>query len=112
MSVMTNIIDTLTAAGIPAFLPGRHQGACLSAYIAVEDGGVIRTGKTTGRHIYQLTAMTPLDRPSEMTALLRRTRAAMNALGDLRAGDDSPDAIDEEKGAYCVTMEYAALCGL
>ncbi len=34
----------------------------------------------------------------------------MNTLPHLRAGDDSPDMIDEEKSAYCVTLEYSALC--
>lgn len=110
MSVMTDMIDALKGAGLDAYLPGRHQGPCLTAYVALEDGGVVRTGKTTGRHVYQLTAMVPVDRPGDMTRLLREIRAAMNTLPHLRAGDDSPDMIDEEKSAYCVTLEYSALC--
>lgn len=113
MNTMTRIVDTLTAQHIAAFLPGRHEGMCTSAYVAVEDGGVIQTGKTTGRHVYTLTAMVPFGTPSAMGALLNSIRSAMRAMPTLRpTGEQSPDMIDEERGAYCVTVEYSALCSL
>lgn len=111
MSMLTNIVDTLTAAGISAYMPGKHEGKCLSAYVMAADGGVIRTGKTTGRHIYQLYVYVPMDRPSTLTAQVASVRDAVKTLTSLRqTGDQSPDMIDEELGAYCVTLEYSALC--
>lgn len=109
----TRIVDTLAAAGIAAYLPGKHEGQCKSAYAAVEDGGVVQTGKTTGRHVYQITAMVPVDKPSTMNALLSSIRTAMSGMTALRpTGSQMPDIIDEEIGAYCVTLEYSALCSL
>lgn len=113
MSMHTNIVDRLTAAGIAAYLPGKHAGQCKSAYAAVEDGGIVQTGKTTGRHVYQITAMVPVSAPSAMNALLSSIRTAMSGMTALRpTGGQMPDVIDEEVGAYCVTLEYSALCSL
>lgn len=111
MSMMTNIVDVLKRAEIDGFLPGKHVGACKSAYVVVEDGGVIKTGKTTGRHVYLLTAMVPLETPSKMTTMLTGIGKAMaQEMPWMQMGDKSPDVIDEDQGAYCVTIEFSALC--
>ena len=53
----------------------------------------------------------PYAREGYITApLVREAPRIEDIVPHLRAGDDSPDMIDEEKSAYCVTLEYSALC--
>lgn len=112
MSVMTNMIDTLNAAGLNAYLPGRHQGQCLKPYTVIEDGGTEQVGKTTGRHVYLVTVLVPLDAPTRMQTELVNVQAALKAMPFLKIGEKNPDFIDEDKNAYCVALEYSALCSL
>lgn len=113
MSVMTNMIDVLKNADIDAYLPGKHAGPCKSAYVVIEDDGVRQTGKTTGRHLYVVTAFVPVNAPTELVSLLSEVRLALSGVGAVRpTGERSPDEIVEEIGAYCASEVYSALCSL
>ena len=111
MSMMTRIADALTGADIRCYLPGRHQGTCEEPYAVVTDAGIARIGKTTGRHVYYVTLYVPMEKPSMMTELLGTARCALLALTALRPNPmQSEGTIDEVGRAYCVSMEYSALC--
>ncbi len=113
MSIMTKMVDALEAVEIRAYLPGRAPGGCQSAHAIVTDGGRVPLGKTTGRHIYYVTACVPAARPGDLTELTRRIGDALVGLRELRAtGDVSESFFDDEKGAYCAAVEFSALCAL
>lgn len=113
MSIMTDMIDAMKAREIDAYLPGRHSGACLKPYAVVADDGVRRVGKTTGRHVFIVTAYVPMDRPTALGGLLAQVKSALATVGNVReTGEQSPDEIDDELNAYCASLEYSALCSL
>ena len=113
MSIMTNMIDAMLERDIEAYLPGRHSGACLQPYAVVADDGVRKAGKTTGRHVYLVTAYVPVARPTAIGPLLAAIKSALATVDNVReTGDQSPDGIDDELQAYYVTLEYSALCSL
>ncbi len=110
---LTDIIDALKARDIDAWLPGRHSGRCVSPYCVVADDGVRRMGKTTGRHLYIVTAYVPSDRPALMNELLPAVRRALADMDNLReTGEQSADDLDEETGAYYVTLGFSSLCSM
>ncbi len=111
--ILTDIIDTLKARSIDAYLPGKHDGPCKGPYVVVADDGVRRTGKTTGRHMYLLTAFVPAEKPTAMDTLLSGVRSALASMSNLKETDgQGADYIDEEIGAYAAQLSYSALCSL
>lgn len=113
MSMMTDMVDALQAAGIEAWLPGRHEGTCRGAYAVVADDGLRRMGKTTGRHVYIVTAYVPKETPTALNGMLAGIRTALAGLDGIReTGEQSPDDIDDELEAYYCSLEYSALCSL
>ncbi len=113
MSMMTDMVDAMQAAGIEAWLPGRHTGTCNTPYAVVADDGLRRMGKTTGRHVYIVTAYVPHDRPTALNPLLAQIRTALTGVDGVReTGEQSPDDIDDELQAYYCSLEYSALCSM
>lgn len=111
--MLTTLIDALKAAGVDAYLPGRHDGKCKKAYAVVSDDGVRRAGKTTGRRLFTVTAYVPVSKPTAMNALLAKIRTAMAGLENISEMDSqSGDMIDDEIEAYIVGLEYSALCSM
>lgn len=113
MSIMAKMADALNAAGIPAYLPGRAPGECRTAHAVVADGGRTREGRTTGRKLYYVTAYVPEQRPGDLAELVKQISDAMLSMRDLRpTGNICQDYFDDEKKAYCATVELYALCAI
>ena len=113
MAMLTRLTDALNSAGIPAYLPGRAPGECRTAHAVVADGGRDRTGKTTGRRMYYITAYVPEQRPGDLNDLVRRISDAAVAVREVReTGNVSEAGFDDEKKAYCATVELYALCAI
>jgi hypothetical protein len=110
---MTTIVDTLQAAGIDAYLPGRAPGECRKAHAVVDDGGRVREGRTTGRRIYYVTAYVPEARPGDLAGFVARISDALAPLKTPRCtGNVSDEFFDDEKKARGATVELSALCTL
>lgn len=80
MNKTRHIIQTLRAAGLKAWLPGIHEGVCLSPYCVVQhlsgsllcpSGGFVR---------YRVHMYVPADRPEEMDRLSLSVREAIRPL--------------------------------
>lgn len=113
MSVLTKVADALNTAGIPAYLPGRAPGECREAHVVVTDGGRIRQGRTTGRRMYYVTAYVPEQRPGDLAGLVMQIAEAVLPLREVRStGNVSEDSFDDDKRAYCATVELYALCAI
>ena len=111
--ILTDMIDALRAEGVETWLPGKHEGKCTAPYAVVSDGGVRRTGRTTGRHLYTVTAFVPAAKPTAMNQLVASIRRARAAMDNLKESDgQSGDMIDDEIEAYVVEIGYSALCSL
>ncbi len=113
MAVLTKIVDALNAGGVPAYLPGRAPAECREAHAAVADGGRAREGRTTGRRMYYVTAYVPEQRPGDLAGLVAQIAEAVLPLREVRStGNVSEDSFDDEKKAYCATVELYALCAI
>lgn len=113
MSIQTRIIDRLSIAGLPAYLPGRAPGECRKAHAVVADGGRDRQGRTTGRHMYYVTVYVPEQRPDDLTEKMQQASEALLGMRDIRAtGNASGGDFDEKKKAYFASIELYALCAI
>lgn len=113
MSIQTRIIDRLSAAGLPGYLPGRAPAECRSAHAVVADGGRDRQGRTTGRHMYYVTVYVPEQRPDDIGSAMHKASEALLGMRDIRAtGNVSGGDFDKEKKAHFATMELYALCAI
>lgn len=113
MSIITKICDALHAADIPAYLPGKAEGVCKAAHAVVSDAGRQQQGRTTGRRIILVTVYVPADRPLDLSGTLVKAEEALLTVREIRrTGEISPEAIDDDKKAYCASIEFSALCAI
>lgn len=111
-AMIKSIVDTVRAAGLTAYLPGQHQGECREPYVIVSDGGTRATGKTTGEHVYLVTAIVPIGMPLRLHTLMADVMTAMKSLTMLTQGGTSEEDIDEEVMCRFKSVEYGGLCSL
>lgn len=113
MSMLTDMHDALTDAGIAAYLPGKAEGVVTGPRAVLADGGLQAWGKTTGRRFFYVTGAVPAERPGDLPALLGHIQAALTAVSALRfTGEITEATVDDDFKAYVATIEFSALCGL
>jgi len=113
MGIREAMYTALNDADLTVYLPGQYDGVCAAPYIVVSDGGTVPTGKTTGIKRFLVTGYVPLGRLTDLRALLASAQTALSAVMAVRTtGEISHEEIDDERGAYFASVEYAALCSL
>jgi len=114
MGIRESMHEALRAAGIAVHLPGqREEGPGDEGYVVISDGGVMATGKTTGRKSFLVTGYVQAKRQLDLRPLLAKVTAALAPLQGIRTnGEVSPEDFDEKRGAVFSAIEYTALCAI
>lgn len=113
MGIREMMYDALKAADVEVYLPGQYEGICKRPYVVISDGGVVATGKTTGRKSFLVTGYVPANKPLQLKSLLASVQTALIGLKNARyVGETTPEYLDEETRSVYATMEYISLCAI